>query len=136
MFELIAQGNEPGQRWRHRIPSDNPFELGRQTRPLSVAWDNKISRRHLILHVENGRLGVKKIPEAANPVFYRGNQLDRFYVSPGETFVVGDTRFSFANDQVFVTQDLPNPIRQRTFSPEFLRELRYDDADRHRERRQ
>ena len=129
MFELIAQGSQPEERWRRRIPEDTVIEIGRQTRPLSVGWDRKVSRKHILVEIINGRLKVQKLDVAVNPVFYHGVELKSFYVSPGEHFVVGDTKFSFTNDQVFVSLDAPNPIRQKTFSAEYLRNVRYEDAD-------
>jgi len=130
MYELIAQGLAPEDRWRRRVPAETQIEIGRKTRPLNVSWDSKISRRHLLLELKDGKLLVEKIPEATNPVFHMGNEESSFTVLPGEHFVVGNTKFSFTNDQAFVTQDVPNPIRQKSFSAEFLRNVQYDDADR------
>jgi adenylate cyclase len=129
MFELIAQGTKPEQRWRRELPNQTPVEIGRQAR-WSVPWDNKISRRHLTAELRNGLLVVRRLADTANPVFFKGKDVPAFGIRPGEHFVVGDTTFSLMNERAFVTQDVPNPVSQRTFSHEFLQQVQYRDADR------
>ena len=129
MFELIAQGKKPEQRWRRKLPDKTPIEIGRQTH-WPVPWDSKISRRHLTVELNSGLLVVRRLADTANPVFFKGRDVPSFGIRPGEHFVVGDTTFSLTNERAFVTQDVPNPISQRTFSHEFLQQVQYRDADR------
>ena len=75
-------------------------------------------------------LNVEKLEEAANPIFFLGNETGNFQLEPGQHFVVGQTTFSLTDERAFVTQDVPNPISQKTFSPDFLRKVNYRDADR------
>ncbi len=129
MFELIAQGTKPEQRWRRELPEKTPIEIGRQA-GWSVPWDSKVSRRHLTAELRNGLLVVRRLSDTANPVFFKGKDIPSFGIRPGEHFVVGDTTFSLTNERAFVTLDVPNPISQRTFSHEFLQQVQYRDADR------
>ena len=129
MLELVAQGKTSYHRWRKVVLQDLPFVVGRTSRNWSVGWDEKISRRHVRLKLTNDRLNVEKLENASNPIFYQGSELQNFSIQPGEHFVIGDTTFSLTNDSAFATLELPSPISQRAFSPEFLRQVRYRDAD-------
>lgn len=129
MFELIAQGTKPEHRWRRELPDKTLIEIGRQAQ-WSVPWDDKISRRHITAELRNGMLVVRRLADTANPVFFKGKDVPSFGICPGEHFVVGDTSFALANERAFVTQDVPSPISQRTFTHEFLQQVQYRDADR------
>ncbi|MFK7767363.1 MAG: adenylate/guanylate cyclase domain-containing protein [Mariniblastus sp.] len=129
MLELIAQGPNLDSRWRRQLPNQT-IELGRTTQSYRVPWDSQVSRCHVKLIVGENEVHVEKLPEAVNPVFYSGQQEDSFILRPGEHFVIGATTFTLAADRAFVSLDVPDPISQKTFSPEFLRKMPYRDADR------
>ena len=129
MLELIAQGKTAHDRWRKVVLQDLPFVVGRSSHDWSVAWDEKISRSHARLKLNNGKLEVEKLASATNPVFYQGAEKQQFSIYPGEHFVIGDTTFTLANDSAFATLELPSPISQRAFKTEFLRQVRYRNAD-------
>ena len=128
MHYLIAQGPETSQRWRRRLWESRPVTLGRGIGDWKVDWDNQISRDHADLVLEQGRLSVRKIPAATNPVFFQGQQLKHFVLSPGDHFVIGQTRFNLVAENVYVTEDLPSPDAVRKFDPEKLRRGNYRDA--------
>ena len=130
MLELVAQGKTAYQRWRKVVLQDLPFIVGRTSDDFAVGWDEKISRNHAALTLSDDRLTVEKLDGATNPIFFNGDeQQQEFFVKPGEHFVIGDTTFSLTNDSAFATLELPSPVSQRAFSPEFLRQVRYRDAD-------
>lgn len=129
MLELIAQGTQPDYRWRRQIRPGEPFVLGRSSPSFRVPWDKRVSRNHARLRLVDGRLLVQKQEEASNPIFHNGSNEEKFWVKPGEHFVIGNTTFSLTEDQAQVTLDVPNPISQKSFSPEYLRKLHYRDAD-------
>ena len=129
MLELIAQGPDVDTRWRRQIPNET-VELGRATQAYRVPWDGQISRCHVRLTANGDWVQVDKVPEASNPVFLNGQQETSFVLKPGEHFVIGATTFTLAADRAFVSLDVPDPISQKTFSPEFLRQMPYRDADR------
>jgi adenylate cyclase len=68
---------------------------------------------------------VEKLEVASNPVFFNGHEETSFELSPGQHFVIGKTSFTLAADRAFVSMEVPDPISQKTYSPEFLRQLRY-----------
>ncbi len=129
MSELIAQGSNPDHRWRRLIPVGEILLLGRTTPSFRVPWDDRVSREHVRMELSDGQLRVEKILAAANPVFYLGRQSDKFSLQPGEHFVIGKTTFTLTKEQAHVTLDLPSPIRQRTYSPEYLRHVQFRDAE-------
>lgn len=133
MLELVAQGVEPNSRWRRQLPVDTEIVLGRETRPWSVEWDLNISRHHFNLVSDGESVRVSKLESAANPVFFQGVSADSFTLQPGQHFVVGKTTFTLLSNRAFVTQDVPDPIRQKTFTNEYLRQLPYRDANQRME---
>ena len=128
MLELIAQGPTIDHRWRRTLPGAT-VELGRSTETYRVPWDNQVSRRHVQLTASEHRLHVKVIDGAANPVFFNGREVEDFYVRPGEHFVIGYTSFMVASDQAVGSLSAPDPIRQQTFSADFLEQVQYRNAD-------
>ena len=79
------------------LPAGRPSVLGRgDDADLRLADDPRLSRRHAELTVVSGRLEVKRLPGASNPVYHAGRAEDAFVVSSGETFAIGLTRFTFA----------------------------------------
>ena len=130
MAELIAHGSTFENRWRRRLAADGEMMLGRNCDGFTVPWDNQISRQHATLRVDGQRLHVRKIPAAGNPIFFRGAQTQAFSMDHGDHFVIGETTFNFTVNQALATVDVPNPIQQKTFSSQFLKQVRYRDADR------
>ncbi len=129
MLELIAQGPSIDSRWRRQLPNET-VELGRATQAYRVPWDGQISRCHVALTAASNQVKVEKRPDAVNPVFFNGQQETSFILKPGEHFVIGSTTFTLAADRAFVSLDVPDPISQKTYSPDFLRKMSYRDADR------
>src|SRR5690349_14549723 len=133
MADLIAQGPQPQFRWRRRLPADAPQVLGRASHPWSTPWDERISRRHAELTLVEVRLRVKLLTEARNPIFFRGRRSDNFEIQPGDHFVIGETTFTLANENVLLGGHEPVPITERTFSIEELHSRPYRRPDQRME---
>ena len=129
MLELVAQGKTSQDRWRKVLLEKLPFVIGRTSKDWAVNWDEKVSRKHARLRLVDSILCVEKIPEASNPIYYNGVDEESFSIRPGEHFAIGDTTFLLTNDSALVTMELPSPIAERGFSTEYLRQVRYQDAD-------
>jgi adenylate cyclase len=129
MPDLIAQGVEPDQRWRRRLPPDQPCILGREAGFWSAPWDSKISRRQAEICWRDGRLEVRRIPSARNSIFVRGRARDYFTILSGEHFVVGETTFTLADESVRVSMQAPQPRAEETFSAQYLKRLRFRNTD-------
>lgn len=133
MPDLIAQGPQPGDRWRLPLPSlpgSSPVVLGRDSPPWSVSWDDRVSRRHAQLAWDGRQLVVQRLIDARNPIFHRGAQREHFKVGIGEHFVIGRTTFTLVEQQNRLANSHPDVLAQHTFDPQELRQVRYRDADR------
>ncbi len=129
MADLIAQGPEAHQRWRHPLRLGETFVLGRQSGAWSVAWDEHLSRQHAQLCWKRGVLHVERLPSARNPVYWNGTQHDEFTLTAGDHFVIGETTFTLTADQATISRDAPQPVREQAYNSNYLRSLHYRNAD-------
>ncbi|MBX3413790.1 MAG: adenylate/guanylate cyclase domain-containing protein [Pirellulales bacterium] len=129
MADLIAEGMLPQQRWRRVLPIDQTIVIGRNPGTWAVPWDDRISRRHAELRWHEGRLEVRKIPTAMNPVFVRGNEVSEVALKPGDNFVIGTTTFTLSVDQVSMSLDMPLPREEQSFTAQYLQQLPFRNAD-------
>jgi adenylate cyclase len=96
MAELIAVGKNNQQRCWASLPTDETIMLGRAPRKgLSVPWDPLISREHALLLVREGKLSVRELETARNPILMGGSPVKQFAVEPHGEFIIGETRFRF-----------------------------------------
>src|SRR5262245_10868402 len=128
MPDLIAQGPQPEQRWRRKLESGARQIIGRQAAAWSTPWDDRVSRRHVEIVYEHGRLQVETLEGARNPVFFRGYKSDRFSLRPGDHFVIGQTTFSLVDERVNVSLDVPRPAGERTFTVDELHRQPFREA--------
>jgi adenylate cyclase len=127
--DLIAQGGEITHRWRRALRPGERFILGRTSQPWEVPWDALLSRQHAELCWSDDALRVKRLPSGRNPLFYRGREADEFKVEPGEHFVIGDTRFTLVVDAAAIAQEVAMPLQEQSFSAQYLRGVRFHNAD-------
>ncbi|MBI3554258.1 MAG: hypothetical protein HY077_17305 [Elusimicrobia bacterium] len=94
-LEIAAKGAAPV---RFEL-SSSAVVIGRsEEADLRVAGDLHISRRHVQVSLEGGRLKVRRLGQASNPVYHGGAPADEFTLVPGDFFVIGGTRFTFVSD--------------------------------------
>ena len=129
MPDLIAQGIEAQQRWRRTLPEGQTIVLGRLGGVWAVPWDHHVSRRHVRLECKGNRLEVERLPESRNPLFLHGKEVDACTLAPGEHFVIGQTTFTLADQQVDVTSDAPAPVQQQSFSSQYLKQVHFRNPD-------
>lgn len=130
MADLVAEGPEPFQRWRRQLAVDAIETIGRQSGTWSIGWDERISRRHMEVKFDGNQLHVKRLPKALNPIYFRGQRIDEFALSPGEHFVVGATLFTLVNDAPQFVSSAPRPDLEKTFDAAELRQAAYREPDR------
>ncbi|TWU45637.1 Adenylate cyclase 2 [Novipirellula aureliae] len=141
MLDLIAQGPAASDRWRRPLPeptSGREISLGRSESDWIVPWDGMISRKHVKLRtLADKQLEVVRSMSARNAVFYRGQQNQRFKLSVGEHFVIGETTFTFANRPGVVTPDGIDPnnndpasrsLSEHAYNHTELRERKFRDG--------
>ncbi len=129
MPDLIAQGPLPNERWRRKLPLGTTIVIGRSAGAWSISWDERISRKHVEVAWHEGRLHVQVLPDARNPVFFRGHKADAFDLRPGDHFVIGQTTLTLADERAQVAQHHPQPAGERTFTLEELRGQPFRHAD-------
>lgn len=129
MPDLIAQGIEAQQRWRRTLPEGEAIVVGRLGGIWAVPWDHQVSRHHARLLWSGGRLEVARLADARNAIFLRGQEIDRFNLAPGEHFVIGQTTFTLADQQVNVSIDAPAPLQQQSFSSQYLKQVQFRNPD-------
>jgi len=130
MPDLIAQGEEPQQRWRRALPEDETLVLGRAAPVWAAPWDAQISRQHAEMTFRGDRREVVRLPAARNPVFFQGREENRFSLRPGEHFVIGKTTFTLVDQRVAVTADDPQLVRQQAYSSKYLKQIAFRNPDR------
>jgi adenylate cyclase len=130
MADLIAQGLKPQHRWRRRLPDNQQVLLGRVAEPWAVPWDEQISRRHAELCWRGGKLHVRRMSTARNPLFVRGQVQDVFELRPGGCFVSGETTFTVTAGQATVVAHVPAPLAEQAFRAQDLARIPFRDADR------
>ncbi|MEX2142312.1 MAG: adenylate/guanylate cyclase domain-containing protein [Pirellulales bacterium] len=128
MADLIAQGPELSHRWRRTLSRDKPVLVGRQS-VWSVPWDDRISREHVQLLWNGETLAVEARADARNPIFIHGKECPSFNLRPGEHFVIGSTTFSLSDDHVNVSLDAPQPMQEQAYSAQYLKRMRFRNAD-------
>ena len=129
MPDLVAQGLDGHHRWRRTLAAGKPVVLGRAPVQWTVPWDSQISRQHAQLLWNDSRLQIEQLPSARNLIFYQGKPVERCTLAMGEHFVIGETTFTLVDDQINVSLDLPQPLREQSFSPQYLKRVRYRNAD-------
>jgi len=129
-MELIAQGPGPDLRWRRPLPVGPELHLGRATATWAVPWDEQISRKHASVRRTEEGLEVTRLPDASNPIFVQGKEVDSAIIAPGEHFVIGGTTFTLVETQAMLSLEQPAPVAELRYSRRDLREARYRDADK------
>jgi adenylate cyclase len=138
MSRLVAKGPS-GEEKRCRLRPERKVRLGRHPHGASsdlgelelfeVPWEAKLSRNHAELSWGRGKLDVTRLPDAKNPLFFKGEEQESFGMELGEHFVVGETTFTLTEDRVSIASDDPTPLEVVGYTIAEIRETRYRDAD-------
>jgi adenylate cyclase len=128
---FIAQGGQVDEYWRHPLEPNRSYVVGRTVGDWCVPWDKTLSGRHFEVSYRQGRLEVTQLPAARNPIFWKGESVDRFQLRSGEHFVVGNTSFLFLDQPWITAANMPHPITAQTFSHEELHQQPFRRAAEH-----
>ncbi len=114
VVEAIRQGETT---LRFEIGENHSVVLGRTDESdWPVPYEKFLSRRHLELRMKSGRLTVKRLTDATNPVFHQGQEKEAFFIENGDQFVVGKTRFLFS--LLSTRRDEVKPDLKMSMTPE------------------
>jgi CRP-like cAMP-binding protein/Pyruvate/2-oxoacid:ferredoxin oxidoreductase delta subunit len=100
VFRVRARGPKPGNIAETAV-SNTELTLGRAPQSaggLAVPWDEYISREHASMRVEGKQLRVNRLDSGKNPITFRMKPVNTALISPGESFVVGETTFEVIED--------------------------------------
>lgn len=129
--DLIAEGGNSSDQRRLEVRGGRSYVLGRDAAvDLSVTWDAHVSRRHVELNWLDERLRVRKLPDANNPLYFAGKEVESCDVRVGEHFVIGGTSFLLAESGQTPSPPSASPVEEVTFSREALEHVRFRDPDR------
>ncbi len=123
-------GASPKNSSKLSLEAGQELVLGRsQDVPISVSWDDRISRKHALLTVQQKQVLVKRFPSAENQIFVSGKEQDEFLLKPGSAFVIGSTTFQLTDSVSSFASPRESPLEEVTFKPNELLKVRYRDAD-------
>ena len=131
MADLVAQGADPRDGWRRKLP-ERTVTLGRvpgEAVEWAAPWDRQISSLHAVLTWDGQRLTVRRSPRGRNPIFFHGLPQNEFTLEVGDAFAIGKTIFTLEGDDAAGPTYGSTPDMELTCSPEELRQVRYIDAE-------
>lgn len=131
VLSLLAEGRESRQRWHKPLRDGGKYVLGRASEAdLFVPWERFLSRKHLTISVQRDGVKFQVLEGDKNPVFQNGDAVTEGFLKPGESFVVGETRFQVLETETATDDQLVMPMESVTFLPGQLQNVRFEDADR------
>ncbi|MFM9960962.1 MAG: adenylate/guanylate cyclase domain-containing protein [Planctomycetaceae bacterium] len=134
MFELIAEGSESHQRWKHALADGRPYVLGRGAAcDLVVSWDSAVSRTHVRVTATDARVRVERLAEATNPLCHAGEIVEHCDLRSGDQFVLGSTLFHLYRPGSEPSASGDPPLHEVTFDAQTIRQIRFRDAERQME---
>ncbi|HTN05007.1 MAG TPA: FHA domain-containing protein [Planctomycetaceae bacterium] len=130
MIEVIAQGPQPGQRWRNRLHPGRTMVIGRGAdADWPVPWDNQISRRHVELRQELDEVYVSRLIGSRNPLFVSGAEVETARLRVGQHLVLGETVITFAKAESEAAAQPQATVEVVAFTARELRKVRYQDPE-------
>ncbi len=136
MWQLIAEGKDPRQRWKHRLEQGRAYLVGRSVNTdLPVPWEPLLSSKHFeVVAIKDDVakkevIEVRQLEKVRNPIYLDGVAAAQFRMSAGQRFVVGQTSFILRELQSVMGS--PNaPVQEVTFTRQELQRVHFEDADR------
>ena len=129
MHRLLAFHNSRLLDRQFLLADENVYRLGRtDDNEIAAVWDDRISRHHAALTPSEHGVHFRLLESASNPAFIDGERFDERILKPGQSFVIGQTRFEV---QLVTQCESPrSPVQQLAIDRQQLKQLRYDDADK------
>ncbi len=130
MLELMAYSSNHQHSSKISLENGQELILGRSSdADVQILWDDRISRKHALLVVQQNQVSVQKYPDAGNQIFLSGNAVDQFLLESGSSFVIGSTTFQLINETSSFSSPSESPLEEVTFKPNELLKVKYRDAD-------
>ncbi len=100
VFRVRAKGVKVGNLTEVAV-SSTELTVGRSpadASAMAIPWDEYISREHASMRVEGKQLRVTRLESGKNPITFRMKPVETALISPGESFVIGETTFEVIED--------------------------------------
>lgn len=105
--ELQAQGLEKGERASVPLGDELLLRLGRNPKTgWKVGWDRQISREHADLEWKRGRLIVRCLDRATNPLVVGGSPARSAVIGVGDEFHIGATVFRLVGETLATQREV------------------------------
>lgn len=131
MFDLIVNGELPGQRKQCSLHSDRPCRVGRSTEcDLTIDWEPGLSREQFSIQIRDNVAHVLVNQDAKNPVFFQGSESEKFELDVGQHFVIGATSFRLDKHGSGDSPHGRRMVEEVTFDAGQLRNVPFRDADK------
>ncbi len=135
--ELQALGVDDSQCSVRSLDTDAVFRLGRAPQnDWVVNWDRLISREHAQMRWHEGKLQVRCMDKATNPVIINGESFRELKIDVGGEFLIGATKFRLVgdidpskSDDMDMSEDEPMAGLQ-TYQSDELSEFQFSDPVR------
>ena len=129
MAELVVAGPEPMQRKRIPLRNGQIVRLGRAPRNgEAIPWDGLISREHAELCLDGGKLKVRRLDTARNPIYFHEMESTDFEVASGDQFRIGHTYFSLSAIELDDSES-PSQLEEHSYGPGELNQFKFRNAD-------
>ncbi len=128
---MLAVDQQESRHVRFALPEAGEFVVGREsTCDGVIVWEAHLSRRHFRAVVGNEGIVVTRLPQARNPIFYRGEEVETFELTAGEAFVIGSTTFRLLAGRREFSSPSNENFQEYTFSREELDLISFSDAEK------
>ena len=100
VFRVRAKGIKPENSCEAAV-SSTELTVGRAPNAagaMATPWDEYISREHATMRVEGKQIRVTRLGSGKNPITFRMKPVESALISPGESFVIGETTFEVMED--------------------------------------
>ncbi|QDU09147.1 adenylate/guanylate cyclase domain-containing protein [Gimesia aquarii] len=126
----MVYGSNHQQSCKFSLETGQELVLGRSVdADVQVLWDDRISRKHALLTVQEKQISVKKFAAAENHIYSFGEESDELLLEVGNSFVIGSTTFQLVDSASSFSSPRESPLEEVTFKPNELLKVKYRDAD-------
>ncbi|HID24208.1 MAG TPA: serine/threonine protein kinase, partial [Planctomycetaceae bacterium] len=96
--QVTAKGPQPQQTWSRMLREGQVARIGRQpAHGWAIPWDEQLAAEQVELTLEDGRVTVRRLPEAPPIVWLGDEPADEFIVGIGGEFRIGKTTLRIEN---------------------------------------
>jgi len=131
MAQLVAMGLTEEDRIEQELVRGQILRIGRKPdEGCAIEWDKWVSKNHADAQWDGKILKIECLEKAQNPIELAGSHMRSAVISPGQSFCIGQTTFTFT-DEEFKGPLQPRTvgdINEQTFNRNELKAFKFRDA--------